>query len=234
MLKKNFSKTTFYLIIFPIVTMSLIFIGNYFIMAWNEPTSPPPDGGVTLPGSQWADVAGGINYPGGRVGIGSPNPSSMLDITHSIGQAIRLTRSGYDTYVIQQSTGVGLDIYNITDSRSELYFRGDGNVGISNTNPTAKLHIGGTAGVDGIRFPDGTLQTTAATGGGWPAGSYCIMANGGCPVGFNPIALSAVIASPEAPGTGHGGPAGSSSFGATYYVQVHYNGFNMNLSFCCK
>ena len=37
-----------------------------------------------------------------------------------------------------------------------------GNVGIGTTGPTAKLHIGGTAGVDGIRFPDGTLMTTAA------------------------------------------------------------------------
>ncbi|MHC4083941.1 MAG: tail fiber domain-containing protein [Planctomycetota bacterium] len=35
-------------------------------------------------------------------------------------------------------------------------------VGIGTTSPTAKLHIGGTAGVDGIRFPDGTLRTTAA------------------------------------------------------------------------
>ncbi len=37
-----------------------------------------------------------------------------------------------------------------------------GNVGIGQTNPQAKLHIGGTAGVDGIMFPDGTVQTTAA------------------------------------------------------------------------
>lgn len=37
-----------------------------------------------------------------------------------------------------------------------------GNVGIGVTNPQAKLHIGGTAGVDGIKFPDGTVQTTAA------------------------------------------------------------------------
>jgi hypothetical protein len=44
-----------------------------------------------------------------------------------------------------------------------------GNIGIGTTNPTAKLTIGGTAGVDGIKFPDGTLQTTAAayTGSAW-------------------------------------------------------------------
>lgn len=37
-----------------------------------------------------------------------------------------------------------------------------GNVGIGTTEPTARLHIAGTPGADGIRFPDGTLQTTAA------------------------------------------------------------------------
>ena len=47
-------------------------------------------------------------------------------------------------------------------SRSTTITSG-GNVGIGTTNPTAKLHIGGTPGVDGIKFPDGTTQTTAAT-----------------------------------------------------------------------
>lgn len=36
-----------------------------------------------------------------------------------------------------------------------------GNVGIGTTNPTARLHIAGAVGVDGVRFPDGSLQTTA-------------------------------------------------------------------------
>jgi|GEM_PF-4404000 len=37
----------------------------------------------------------------------------------------------------------------------------EGSIGAGTTNPQAKIHIGGTAGTDGIMFPDGTLQTTA-------------------------------------------------------------------------
>jgi hypothetical protein len=36
-----------------------------------------------------------------------------------------------------------------------------GNVGVGTASPTAKLEIGGTAGTDGIKFPDGSIQTTA-------------------------------------------------------------------------
>ncbi len=41
-----------------------------------------------------------------------------------------------------------------------------GRVGIGIAAPTARLEISGQAGIDGIRFPDGSLQTTAAIGGG--------------------------------------------------------------------
>ncbi len=41
-----------------------------------------------------------------------------------------------------------------------------GNIGIGTDDPLARLHIAGTAGVDGIMFPDGSLQTTASQGGG--------------------------------------------------------------------
>ena len=37
----------------------------------------------------------------------------------------------------------------------------DYKVGIGVMNPLARLHVGGTPGVDGIIFPDGSLQTTA-------------------------------------------------------------------------
>lgn len=38
----------------------------------------------------------------------------------------------------------------------------NGNVGVGTADPTAKLHVAGVAGTDGVRFPDGTLQTRAA------------------------------------------------------------------------
>ena len=49
----------------------------------------------------------------------------------------------------------------IVSGAPDLFVDNSGNVGIGTTNPQAKLHIGGTAGVDGIKFPDGTTQTTA-------------------------------------------------------------------------
>ncbi|MBI4308726.1 MAG: hypothetical protein HY591_00170, partial [Candidatus Omnitrophica bacterium] len=47
--------------------------------------------------------------------------------------------------------------------RNRIQIMPNGNVGISVADPQAKLHIGGTAGTDGIMFPDGTVQTTANT-----------------------------------------------------------------------
>ena len=63
-----------------------------------------------------------------------------------------------------------------TDSETVLAVLG-GNVGIGTTNPTAKLHIGGTAGTDGIKFPDGTLQTTAAAADGGGFGAWVSKSN---------------------------------------------------------
>lgn len=40
----------------------------------------------------------------------------------------------------------------------------EGKVGIGTTDPQAKLHVAGEDGVDGIMFPDDTIQTTAASG----------------------------------------------------------------------
>ena len=60
----------------------------------------------------------------------------------SEGDGLKLIRSGYDSYALQQSAGNGLAIYNVTDSRTELFFTGDGKVGIGSSG---MLGVGTTA-----------------------------------------------------------------------------------------
>ena len=82
----------------------------------------------------------------GNVGVGTSSPSGNLHIV-SAGDGLVLSRSGYDTYSLQHSTGVGMSIFNVTDSRNEMHFKGDAN----NT-----VLIGGTTdninSLDGIMF----------------------------------------------------------------------------------
>lgn len=59
-----------------------------------------------------------------------------------------------------------------------------GNVGIGTTNPSARLDVAGTPGADGIRFPDGTTQTTALVGGGVPSGFLIASESPVAPLGF--------------------------------------------------
>jgi hypothetical protein len=132
----------------------------------------------------------------GNVGIGTTSPGNKLDVNGSAdfgsdgnvnlyleavsasneGAQISFEGStGYDhwsTDIYQQkfriandsATNGQVEIANFGAGVTGLYV--EGNVGIGATSPTAKLHVGGVAGTDGIRFPDGTLQTTAASGGG--------------------------------------------------------------------
>ncbi|NTW32459.1 MAG: hypothetical protein HGB12_07520, partial [Bacteroidetes bacterium] len=114
----------------------------------------------------------------GNIGIGTTSPNGKLNIVSStlynnvVGP---LSVQSDNTTSYDVAIGIGADpsthaayiqsaSYNNYSNRPLLFQPNGGNVGIGTTNPTAKLHVGGTAGVDGIKFPDGTLQTTAASG----------------------------------------------------------------------
>jgi len=106
------------------------------------------------------------------------NPSNSLSVLHA--NTNGMGGAGY--FEIKNTSNTDATLFATTNGNGPALkgeatgsgYAGDfqgrvyvnGNVGIGTTNPAAKLHIGGTAGVDGIRFPDGTLQTTAATGTG--------------------------------------------------------------------
>jgi len=89
-----------------------------------------------------------------------------------VANTLTITAGNVTSTVLTDGGTIGFDWVDaeVADSLSinntRLYApAGAGNVGIGTTDPSAKLHVAGTAGTDGIKFPDGTLQTTAATGG---------------------------------------------------------------------
>jgi len=101
----------------------------------------------------------------GNVGIGTTSPSEKLTVVGTI----ESTSGGIKFPDGTTQTTAAIDAYDhpwLSDGTEFAYYNGNVGIGTGTTRPSAKLEIGGTAGVDGIMFPDGTLQTTAATPGG--------------------------------------------------------------------
>ncbi len=103
---------------------------------------------------------------------------------HTVEFQIYLSAPG-DIFFDRSGAGHGLNNFQIYaydlsaqnaglwDANGNDVSRSSGNVGIGTDNPQAKLHIDGTPGIDGILFPDGSLQTTAggAAGANLPLGT---------------------------------------------------------------
>ncbi len=90
-----------------------------------------------------------------------------------------------DFTVEDNTTSSGFSIKEDTGDTTIVRFRGDGNVGIATTSPTEKLEVNGNIKIsgtgNGVKFADGTSQTTAATGGGGSGDGHSLDASDGAP-----------------------------------------------------
>ncbi len=135
---------------------------------------------------EWIKSGSNIYYNNGSVGVGTTSPTLPLYVSGGT-----VLQSAQATLGLDTSTGyTGLMLLDNGTSRwlmrneattDNLNFwrqsgtsgsptwnvaitvqNSNGNVGIGTTTPGAKLAIGGTAGTDGLMYPDGTKQTSAS------------------------------------------------------------------------
>jgi hypothetical protein len=110
----------------------------------------------------------------GNVGIGTASPAAKLDV---VGNRIRLSDStvnrGKEILLRVDGAEADLDVNGanlfIKSNTGNTVIQGfGGNVGIGLTTPTEQLQVGGVihSTTGGFKFPDGTVQTSASTGGG--------------------------------------------------------------------
>lgn len=104
----------------------------------------------------------------GNVGIGSTIPGNKFVVGGDIQAGIGTTGT------IKASSLLILSADN--GSTSHLVITSAGNVGIGSTAPSQKLSVNGTIESisGGIKYPDGTTQTTAASGAGWTDGGTTV------------------------------------------------------------
>ncbi|RJP42513.1 MAG: hypothetical protein C4547_00265 [Phycisphaerales bacterium] len=115
-----------------------------------------------------------VNAAGNRVGIGTRSPGSSLEVNGGVrarggppggfgvnNNGYAFSGNGGDNDSGMFSSADGL-LQFFTNNQEHVRISPNGNVGIGTDNPAQKLDIGGVPGTDGIRFPDGTLQTSAA------------------------------------------------------------------------
>lgn len=131
-----------------------------------------PNGSVVFPYSIGIGLNPGVSGPMYPLSIGVGN-NTFFGI-NSIGNIFAGTgESAMPSYSFMGRTNMGMyagglagsDLKFSTNGTERLAILGNGNVGIGTANPMYKLEVNGLiSSTQGFRFPDGTVQTTAASG----------------------------------------------------------------------
>jgi len=113
---------------------------------------------------------GGQNYFEGSVGIGTLEPEAKLSIQmRSATPPYALNHPGLIIYGGSYNIGNRLEVQGFQGSSPYTIFvvKGAGYVGIRTTDPSSPLEVDGTvySSSGGFKFPDNTVQTTAAGSG---------------------------------------------------------------------
>jgi hypothetical protein len=133
--------------------------------------------GTTSPAEK-LDVAGTAKVTGFKMPTGAASGYVLTSDASGVGTWQTATGGGSSGWNLTGNTGTtpGTDFVGTTDAQ-DLVFKTNGaenmritstgKVGIGTTSPTEKLQVAGIihSTTGGVKFPDGTVQTTAATGG---------------------------------------------------------------------
>ncbi|MCP3999304.1 MAG: hypothetical protein GY727_00105, partial [Gammaproteobacteria bacterium] len=183
----------------------------------------PAGAGSTIPGPQGATGStgptGADSTVAGPQGATGPTGPSIIEsdptVLLSVKDGIDWIEISNRPFGLDDGDDVGTGTVWFSNG-ADTYFN-TGNVGVGTSTPGAKLHVGGISGADGIMFPDGTLQTTAASGVSGPIGptgpTGPAGANGtdGATGVQGPTGAASTVTGPQ----GATGPTGAAGIGVT-------------------
>ena len=173
---------------------------------------------------------------GSTVGGGQGNSASGSFATIPGGSQNQATQStsfaaGNQAQALHQGAFVWADSTAAafaSTANDQFLIRATGGVGIGTNNPGSKLTVAGTieSKSGGIKFPDGTMQTTAAAGGGGTVASVTASAPLASSGGTTPnIALTGVVPLANIPDLGSSYIKNGTSLQTSSNFNISGNGF---------